>query len=79
MISPAKHDRALSAINVVLVQAIPRFTNLCATCDNVANGHVSITPKDMGQMQSWIDSRGSAEIHPLTQELTDAVVGTVRK
>ena len=56
-----------------------RFTNLCATCDNLATGHVSITPRDMSQMQSWIGSRGGVEIHPLTKELMDAVVGTVRK
>ncbi len=56
-----------------------RLTNLCATCDNVATGHVSITPKDMSQMQSWINSRGGTAVHPLTIELMNAVIGTVRK
>jgi len=56
-----------------------KFRKLCAVCDNSATGHVSITPKDMSQMQGWINSRGGPEIHPFTQELMDAVVGTVKK
>jgi RHS repeat-associated protein len=56
-----------------------KLTNLCAICDNKKTGHVSITPKDTSQMQGWIDSRGSESVHPLTQELQDAVVGTVKK
>jgi RHS repeat-associated protein len=56
-----------------------KFKSLCAICDNPATGHVSITPKDMSQMQGWINSRGGAEIHPFTQELMDAVIGTVKK
>jgi RHS repeat-associated protein len=56
-----------------------KFRNLCAICDNPTTGHVSISPRDMRLMQEWIDSRGGEEIHPLTQELMDAVVGTVRK
>jgi hypothetical protein len=71
-----------------LVNALPgknqvidtsKFVNLCAVCDNAATGHVSIRPTDMGQMQGWINSRGSSEIHPLTQELMNAVVGTVKR
>jgi len=56
-----------------------KFKSLCAVCDNPATGHVSITPKDMSQMQGWIKSRGGAEVHPFTRELMDAVVGTVKK
>ncbi len=56
-----------------------KLTNLCAICDNLATGHVSIYPKNMGMMPGWISSRGGTEIHPLTQELMDAVVGTARK
>jgi uncharacterized protein RhaS with RHS repeats len=56
-----------------------KFKSLCAVCDNSATGHVSITPKDMSQMQGWINSRGGVEAHPLTRELMDAVVGTVKK
>jgi len=55
-----------------------KLKQLCAVCDNEKTGHVSIFPKDMSQMQSWIESR-SKEIHTLTQELMDAVVGTVTK
>ena len=56
-----------------------KLTNLCVECDNPKTGHVSITPKDMSQMPEWIDSRGSDDIHPLTQELMDAVIDTVKK
>ena len=56
-----------------------KFNNLTAICDKPKTGHVSITPKDMSQMQDWINSRGGADVHPLTQELIDAIVGTVKK
>jgi len=56
-----------------------KFDKLCAICDNSKTGHVSIKPKDMSQMQSWIDSRSSDTTHQLTQELMDAVVDQVKK
>jgi hypothetical protein len=56
-----------------------KLENLCAVCDNPATGHVSIYPKDPSQMQGWINSRGGDTVHPLTQELMDAVIGTVQK
>ena len=68
---------ALSGKNQVIDTS--KFTNLCAICDNPETGHVSIRPTDMSQMQDWINSRGGSAIHPLTQELLDAVVGTVNK
>lgn len=56
-----------------------KLDQLCAVCDNPKTGHVSIKPKDMSQMQGWIDSRGSGTTHPLTQELMDAVVDQVKR
>jgi len=56
-----------------------KLTNLCAVCDNLATGHVSIYPKNPSLMEGWINSRGGDVTHPLTQELMDAVVGTVHK
>lgn len=56
-----------------------KLDQLCAVCDNPKTGHVSIKPKDMSQIQEWIDSRGGDTIHPLTQELMDAVVDQVKK
>ena len=56
-----------------------KLDQLCAVCDNPKTGHVSIKPKDMSQMQDWIDSRGSGTTHPLTQELMDAVVDQVKR
>ena len=83
----AKDANGLSAANS-LENALPgknqiidtsRLNNLCAVCDNLRTGHVSINPKDMSQMQGWINSRGSRDVHPLTKELMGAVVGTVNK
>ena len=77
-----KDTKGLSSFNS-LENALPgknqvidtkKLQNLCANCDNPSTGHVSITPKDMTQMQGWINSRGSDKVHPLTQELMDAVV-----
>jgi RHS repeat-associated protein len=56
-----------------------KLDKLCAVCDNTKTGHVSIIPKDMNQMQGWIDSRGSGTTHPLTQELMNAVVDQVKR
>ncbi|MDF3822736.1 hypothetical protein P3G55_22755 [Leptospira sp. 96542] len=70
-------ENALTGKNQVIDTS--KFKDLCATCDNPKTGHVSITPKDMSQMQDWIDSRGGTEVHPLTRELMDSVVDTVKK
>lgn len=56
-----------------------KLDQLCAVCDNPATGHVSIKPKDMSQMQGWINSRGGDTVHPLTQELQNAIVDQVKK
>lgn len=81
----AKDTKELSA-NDSLANALPgknqvidtsKLKSLCAVCDSP--GHVSILPKDASQMQSWINSRGGSEVHPLTWELMDAVVRTVKK
>lgn len=80
-------DKGLSAADR-LANALPgknqiidtsKLKSLCAVCDNPKTGHVSIMPKDASQMQGWINSRGGTEVHPLTRELMDAVVGTVKK
>jgi hypothetical protein len=68
---------ALSGKNQIIDPS--KFNNLKAMCDNPNTGHVSITPKDMSQMQDWINSRAGVDVHPLTQELLDSVIGTVNK
>ena len=70
-------ENALAGKNQIIDPS--KLQNLCADCDNAATGHVSIAPKDMSQMPGWINSRGGTEIHPLTQELMDAVTGIFRK
>ncbi|WP_431286566.1 hypothetical protein [Roseateles chitinivorans] len=58
---------------------VAKLKRLCAECDNPITGHVSIYPIDMREMQGWINSRNGPDIHPLTQELLDAVVGRKTK
>ena len=70
-------DNALPGKNQIIDTS--KLNKLCAVCDNAKTGHVSIKPKDMSQMQGWINSRGSGTTHPLTKELQDAVIGTVKK
>jgi hypothetical protein len=70
-------QNALPGKNQIIDTA--KLKNLCTVCDNPKTGHVSIMPKNADQMQDWINSRGSSQIHPLTQELMDAVIGTVKK
>jgi RHS repeat-associated protein len=70
-------ENALAGKNQIIDAS--KLQNLCAVCDNAATGHVSIAPKDMNQMPGWINSRGGPDVHPLTQELMNAVIGTFRK
>ena len=58
---------------------VSKLNSLCARCDNIGTGHVSIMPKDVTQLEGWMASRLTGQMHPLTRELMDAVVGTVKK
>ena len=42
-------------------------------------GHWSISPPDRADIAGWASTRGSAEVHPLTRELIDSVLKTVKK
>lgn len=55
-----------------------KFDNLEAIVDNPNTGHVSIKPKNSDDMGSWMDSKGSDQVHPLIQELQDAIIGTTK-
>jgi RHS repeat-associated protein len=59
-----------------------KLKNLFARKDDSPPGHVTITPKDPSQAGPWADSRPGLDqggpIHPLTQELLDAVVDQIR-
>jgi hypothetical protein len=39
-------------------------------------GHVSIRPRDPGQVDDWMAARGSGQTHPLSRELQHAIVST---
>ena len=54
------------------------FKDLYAVRDG-SRGHYSIRPADDVLLNEWAESRGSDTVHPLTQELREAIVGTVRK
>lgn len=40
-----------------------------------STGHVAFRPPTQAELEEWIRSRGEQEVHPLTQEIRDAVVG----
>ncbi|HKG48076.1 MAG TPA: RHS repeat-associated core domain-containing protein [Pyrinomonadaceae bacterium] len=54
-----------------------KLKNLFGRPDPAPPGHVTITPRDPSQMGPWADSRGGP-IHPLTQEILDALVDEIR-
>lgn len=65
-------DRLNGKVKIIDTQKLG--PNLEANPDG--GGHVSIRPKDMSQMEGWIESRETANVnpHPFTQELMDAIV-----
>jgi RHS repeat-associated protein len=56
-----------------------KLSSLVANPDSPPPGHVSITPGDPAQLDEWAASRGTGGVHPLTQELMDAIVGTKKR
>jgi hypothetical protein len=64
-------DRMRGKIKIIDAQ---KLRSLEAVTDG--GGHVSIRPKDMGEMEGWIASRDTANEnpHPFTQELMDSIV-----
>lgn len=44
-------------------------------------GHVSLTlvPADPRLLAAWAATRGTGAVHPLTQDILDAIVDTVRR
>jgi hypothetical protein len=58
---------------VVVEIDVSRLTNLHAYRDST--GHVSLRPLRQHELEEWILSRGGADVHALTKEVRDAVVG----
>lgn len=56
-----------------------RLSSLSAVPDAPPPGHVSITPGDPALVEQWAATRGTGQVHPYTQELQNAIVGTVRR
>lgn len=56
-----------------------KLKSLSAVPDAPPPGHVSITPGTEAGVVDWAATRGSGTVHPLTQELLDAVVDEVRR
>jgi len=56
-----------------------KLRSLSAVPDAPPPGHVSITPEDDALIAKWAATRGTGQIHPLTQELLDAIVGVARR
>lgn len=56
-----------------------RLRTLQVKMDNDPPGHVLVTPDRYELLQDWAASRGKGIIHPLTQEILDAVVRIFKK
>jgi hypothetical protein len=52
---------------------------LVATPDAPPAGHVSIAPQDPALIAEWAATRGTGQIHPLTQAIMDAVIEVVKR
>jgi RHS repeat-associated protein len=55
-----------------------KLKNLFGRPDPSPPGHVTVTPRDPSQMGPWAASRDGGPIHPLTQELLDALVDEIK-
>lgn len=58
-----------------------RLRLLTAVANSPPEGHVSLTllPSDSVRLAEWAATRGTGTIHPLTQDILDAIVDTVRR
>jgi hypothetical protein len=41
-------------------------------------GHISLAPADSSLIDQWAATRGTEEISPFTQDIMNAIVGTIR-
>jgi RHS repeat-associated protein len=58
---------------------VSKLKSLLAIPDAPPEGHVSITPEDAALLEEWAATRGTGQVHPLTQELLDARVSEVKR
>lgn len=56
-----------------------RLRSLTGTPSEPPPGHVTLSPNDVTRLSEWAATRGTGAIHPLTQEILDAIVDTVRR
>jgi hypothetical protein len=52
---------------------------LRATPDAPPPGHVSIGPLDPALINEWAATRGTGQVHPLTEAIMDAIVDVLRR
>lgn len=70
-------DNYPSATKVQVIDT-GRFDNLQWEIDNPETGHVSIFVDDPALMEQWAATRGTGEIHPLTEEVLNSRVNSFR-
>jgi hypothetical protein len=70
---------AAAAPNGGKVQVVDTSKLKCVVAcpDAPPPGHVSLQPPDLADLPGWAATRGTAEISPYTQDIMDAIVGTV--
>lgn len=54
-----------------------KLTSCGAHC--TPDGHVSLRPGTQEELEAWAKTRGTGDVHPLTKEVKEAVVGTVKR
>jgi hypothetical protein len=74
-------DKAVAPGGKAQVIDTSKLQRLTAVPTDDPPGHVALmpVPADVNLMQAWASTRGSETIHPLTQEILDAIVDTVRR
>jgi hypothetical protein len=74
-------ERAVKPGEKAQVIDTEKLQNLTAILNEPPPGHVSLTlvPGDSQMLEAWARTRGTGVIHPLTREILDAIVDTVRR
>lgn len=71
-VSPGGKAQVLDTEKLRQLSAVP-------TADPPGHVVLTVVPSNPQLLQAWSATRGSGIVHPLTQELLDAIVDTVRR
>jgi hypothetical protein len=72
-------ERAVEPGEKAQVIDTSKLRSLMAVAAEPPPGHVCLTPGDPMLVAQWAATRGSGLVHPLTQDVLNAIVDTVRR